>query len=141
MMAIERNKIGKDRLSDRTPKYVRERGLYGKKEAPSYKRSVHNSQKRKEEDSSVLKLGVVGETVGKATGRKAAKGNSLDMRLPKIGDGMLRDKANYIKAQNSIDSLKLPNLQKYKHGKYFVSNQKGSYKKYPGNVMSLQSLL
>lgn len=121
---IENNKIGKNY---RQPKYLREHHNYSQDSQPNRKQ-VYNSQHR-EEDSKVLNLGIVGEQLGSSSSRKILKGNSLNMRLPKIGDGIFREKGRIINAQNSIDQIKLPNVQKYKHGKYFIN--KPHYKKYP----------
>ena len=86
--------------------------------------------------NKVLSLGIVGEQVGAASHRRNNKGNSLDMRLPKIGEGM-REKEKMARAhQNSIDSLKLPTLQKYKHGKYYMNNQKINYNKKAGKLLT-----
>jgi len=125
-IAIERNKI-KHGSVQKQPNYPRQRPLYSNKSQPKYQRPPHNSQNRYEDESNkiILSLGVVGEQVGSTSARRGAKGNSLDMKLPKIGDGIHKEKDKIIKGhQNSINSIKLPTLQKYKHGKYYANNDK-----------------
>jgi hypothetical protein len=121
---IENNKIGK---SNRLPKYLREHPSYST-ESQNNRRQGYNSQHR-DEDNKVLNLGIVGEQLGSNSSKKITKGNSLNMRLPKIGDSIFKERERLIIAQNSIDIIKLPNVQKYKHGKYFIN--KPHYKKYP----------
>ncbi len=122
------------------PKYLRERPLYSNRSQPRYQKAGNNSQNRYQDESNkiILSLGVVGEQVGASSARRGQKGNSLDMRLPKIGEGMIRGKNKGSKEKlNSINSIKLPNLQKYKHGKNYLNNQKIYSNKYSSKNIAL----
>mmetsp|Transcript_19254 Transcript_19254/g.18939 ORF Transcript_19254/g.18939 Transcript_19254/m.18939 type:complete len:517 (-) Transcript_19254:64-1614(-) len=136
-IAIEKNKLKNSSLQEH-PKYLRERPLYSNRGQPKYQRPSHNSQNRYggEANKAVLNLGIVGEQVGASSARRGGKGNSLDMRLPKIADGILKSKGKAPKGlQKSINTLKLPKLQKYKHGKYYADNDKIYSNKY-SNIIS-----
>jgi len=135
-LSIERNKIKPNQIQ-RQPKYIRDNALY-KNNQQRYIKQIHNSQNRIEEDINkrVLSLGVVGEQVGSISARKIAKGNSLDMRLPKIGEGAAKGKDKLGRRnQNSIDSLKLPTLGKYRHGMYYLKNPKILNQKIPSKIL------
>ena len=107
-------------------KYSRENNILTSiKKENKYKKGIHLSQNIIQDSSKQdLNLGVVGEKVGPNPHKRALKGNSLNMRLPRIGDGVLDAKERILKAQKSIDNVKLPNLSKYKHGKYYLNNSK-----------------
>jgi hypothetical protein len=117
---------------------LREHPTY-RKESRLYKKPSYSSLKR-ENDNSVLNLGIIGENVVGNSIRRTGKGNSLDIRLPKIGDSMFRKKERTLTNQNSIDHIKLPNVvEKYKHGKYFIN--KPQYKKYPLSKFAVTNVL
>jgi hypothetical protein len=134
-----------DKSSIKHQKYARENILYSIKGQHKYKGSLlTNSQKDLDDNKRVLHLGVIGENVGISSTRKAIdrseshsrkilKGNSLDMKLPRIGEAASQDRES-LRNQNSIDNIKLPNLNKYNHGKYFVSNQRSGGSKHDNPI-------
>lgn len=131
-----------DKSSIKHQKHARDNILYSIKGQHKYKGSLlTNSQKDLEENTRVLHLGIIGENVGvsstrraiersESQSRKILKGNSLDMKLPRIGEAVSQDRESSLRNQNSIDNIKLPNLNKYNHGKYFVNNQRSGTNKY-----------
>ena len=146
-----------DKSSIKRHKNTRENALYSVKGKHMYKgTSITNSHKELEDNSKILNLGVVGENVGISSTRKGYEksdslkrklliGNSLDMKLPRIGDPISQDRSSYLRNQNSIDNIQLPNLNPYNHGKYYIHNQKADsvkpdyqnglrYKKYTGKI-------
>ena len=130
---LNANLIDKTQL--KKPKYIKDKVLYSVKEEQKYKhRAVYKSQKRPEGDSKVLNLGIVGEQVGSVSSRAPAKGHSVEMKLPRIAEGAHKVRDPTMREQNSSDNIKLPNLQKYKHGKYFLDEQRAGHKKYPSHV-------
>ena len=126
---VKRQKNGRDNI------------LYSVKGKHMYKgTSITNSQKELEENSKVLNLGIVGENVGIISTRKGNEksdslkrrmqiGNSLDMKLPRITEAVSQDRGSYLRNQNSIDNIQLPNLNQYNHGKYFLNSQKANNSK------------
>ena len=135
-----------DKSNLKHQKYARENILYSIKGQNKYKGSLlSNSQKDLEENTRVLHLGVIGENVGisssrkpidrtESLSRKILKGNSLDMKLPRIGEAVSQDRESSLRNQNSIDNIKLPNLNKYNHGKYFISKQRNGVSKYENPI-------
>jgi hypothetical protein len=116
---------------------IKDSGLSSKQ---GYKHGINSSQKGLDPNSKILNLGVIGEQLSGSSSRKKLyhnssrrllKGNSLDMRLPKINEHSLHSKDGSANS-GSISNVKLPTLgKKYNHGKYFINNPKLVYgKKY-----------
>lgn len=150
-----------DKSNIKRHKNNRDNAIYSIKGKQMYKgTSITNSHKELEDNSKVLSLGVVGENVGISSTRKGYEksdslkrklliGNSLDMKLPRIGDPISQDRSSYLRNQNSIDNIQLPNLNQYNNGKHHVHSQKADslnpenpsglrYKKYIGNKTKLR---
>lgn len=112
--------------------------LYSNKGYNKYRKNPNLPQNNLE-DSKILNLGVVGEQVGSKSTRRAPKIGSVDMKLPKIGDGISQERDSQLRNQNSIDNIKLPKLSKnsgnYRY-KYRSKANKEIYDSYIGkNVM------
>lgn len=109
-----------------------------------YRRSVNQSQKELEKNQKILSLGIVGEQLSSnssrrnlynnPSARKMSKNNSVDMKLPRISDSNISTKDDVKSNNGSISNVKLPNLNKYNHGKYFMKNPKLIYGKKQPNI-------